>query len=209
MKTPLLNALMHLKINGPKLSDAQAVENLISDAFDTWNTIKPRVPQRGTRHERPRQKRKVTSLMSLLKEMQADRDRDLAVVEGPQNQAEQQQMQLAAIEDYSEEQAAEQSLAILPVPPLIAAAALKNKMVVVKHATAWYVGKIVGQFSPKSTKREAGFYKIRWDKNYADETDGEHWQACIDKDLTTHDLERLQYGVDGDWVLVEKATVAE
>ena len=85
--------------------------------------------------------------------------------------------------------------------------ALKNRMVVVKHATGWYVGKIMGQFSVQSTKREAGFYKIKWDKNYADETDAEHWQACISKALTTHDFEHLEYGVDGNWVLVEKARV--
>ena len=73
MKTPLLNALMHIRLNGPSLDDTAAMEKLVRLAFETWNCLPEsgqRCPQRSSRKPRPGREKAVKSLRAILAEME-------------------------------------------------------------------------------------------------------------------------------------------
>ena len=210
MNSDILNARMQIKINGPEVCDQEGLDSLLELSFETWNSLKKRVPERGSRLERPRQKKKVDSLMSLLQRMKqladAEKESDEPLREGQEVEMQQRQMdevgQFEPPPDMDYVESLPEDAFVISTPSTrtqdsdggesvevrkLKVTKLKNKYVAVKHTTQRYIGKIK---SVSNSKKCPGYFIIVYN--------GE------DKNRYTHDLNRLEYGIDGDWVLVQK-----
>jgi hypothetical protein len=193
MKTPLLNACMVVRLNGPSLSDKNAVDVLVAAAFETWNDIKRRLPQRGTRHERPRQMKKVQSLMELLETMQATHD------------AEQQHEQQAEEGDDMHvghfdlpQAAAQDGLIVEHEQPALTPVDLNNQFIAVKWSDEWHIGKVQSH-SVKDNKSWVVYLAKYAHKGASEDT----LRACRRKLQYSHFLGELQYGERGQWLMLK------
>jgi len=195
MKTPLLNALMVIRLNGPSTTDEEAVAVLLRAAFITWNELHKRVPQRSCRNPRPGRAKHLQSLRKVLDELSTPLQVAAADPPVPQNDpAVQMQEDLDAVGLFH----APAGLVVVLDQPAITAVTLKGRLLGIKFTNGWHVGKVA------SHSQHTGLTWIIYQIQYAPanvEADDEAYRNRLQH---SHALTDLRYGVDGEWVLVDK-----
>ena len=188
MRTPLLNAIMMIRLNGPTPTDEAAMTALLRDAFITWNDIRKRVPQRSSRHARPGRAKHVQSLRKQLDEMSTE----LSTPNEPA--AEQIQADLHAVGHFDPPA----DLVVVMEKPAITAVTLKGRLLGIKWDNGWHVGKVCSH--SMLTELTWVIYQIQ----YAPANVVADDEAYRNRLQYSHALADLPYGADGSWVAVDK-----
>ena len=209
MKTPLLNALMHIRLNGPSLDDAAAMEELVRLAFETWNCLPKsgqRCPQRSSRKPRPGREKAVKSLRVILAEMEyapaVPQPAPMAVEEAERLRQQQQMEAIGPFPVHHPDWTVDGQPVFTPVaqlPNLDDPTEVKGQWIAIKWAgiNRWHVGKVVVYYA------ERGDARIIYAKQYCKEADDAyHYRGCVQRLRWQHFLRELQHGAGADWVLL-------
>jgi hypothetical protein len=190
MKTPLLKAIMMIRLNGPSPTDEAGMAALLRAAFITWNELRKRVPQRSSRNPRPGRAKHLASLRNVLDELATHAELPVPQV----NAAEQMQADLDEVGNFDPPA----GLVVEMEQPAITAVTLKGRLLGIKFTNGWHVGKVA------SHSMRTGLTWIIYQIQYAPANVEADDEAYRNRMQHSHALTDLRYGADGEWVVVNK-----